>query len=197
MRFVYGVLQARHPQPQLAGIAGAPIELVRAGDLAAAVSDAPEGLVLRDEDAFVHLDVLVALLADGPVLPVRFGTVVDDDDAVCAGVLGDAAVAGELEALADVVELHVDAAASGDRVWDALRPLAVDAVGRAADAFSWAFLVRRADVETFDKAVAHVVSEYPEAEVRYVGPLPPAHFTAARDADEQSDPFRGDGSWGW
>ena len=197
MRFVYGVLQARHPQPQLAGIAGAPIDLVRSGDLAAAVSDAPDGLVLRDEDAFVHLDVLVALLADGPVLPVRFGTVVDDDDAVCEGVLGDAALAGELEALADAVELHVDATAAGDRVWDALRPLAVDAVERAVGASSWAFLVRRADVEAFDKAVADVGAEYPEAGVRYVGPLPPARFTAARSADDQPDPFRGDGSWGW
>lgn len=197
MRFVYGVLQARHPQPQLAGIAGAPIELVRSGDLAAAVSDAPDGLVLRDEDAFVHLDVLVALLADGPVLPVRFGTVVEDDDAVCEGVLGDAAVAGELEALADVVELHVDAAAAGDRVWDALRPLAVDAVGRGAGAFSWAFLVRRADVQTFDKAVADVGAEYPQAELRYVGPLPAAHFTNGGGEDGQPDAFQGDGSWGW
>jgi hypothetical protein len=94
---------------------------VRAGDLAAAVSDAAEGLVLRDEDAFVHLDVLVALLADGPVLPVRFGTVVEDDDAVCTDVVGNTSLAGELESLADVVELHVDAAAGGDRVWSVMR----------------------------------------------------------------------------
>lgn len=195
MRFVYGVVRAGHPEPQLAGVAGAPVELVRSGDLAAAVSDSPEGLVLHDEDAFVQLDVLIGLLADGPVLPVRFGTVVEDDEAVCADVLGDPSLAGALESLADVVELHVDAAAGGDRVLTALRPIAVDAVARGS---GWAFLVRRADVEAFDKAVAEVGAELPEAQLSYVGPLPPAHFTGAQEGGAaEPDAFSGDGRWGW
>jgi hypothetical protein len=52
------------------------------GLLAAVVSPAPDRDLTAD-DAAPHLDLLVAVVAQGlPVLPVSFGTVAPDDDAV-------------------------------------------------------------------------------------------------------------------
>jgi hypothetical protein len=82
---------------------------VSAGALAAVVSDAPTE-ELTAEDAVAHLDLLVALVTEVPVLPLPLGTAVPDDDAVRRDVLTAEAdrLARQLAATADVVELRVD-----------------------------------------------------------------------------------------
>ena len=83
---------------------------VAAGPLAAVVSPAPDR-DLTAEDAAPHLDLLVAVVAaDLPVLPVSFGTVAPDDDAVRDEVLDreDEVLEQRLDAVAGLVELRLD-----------------------------------------------------------------------------------------
>jgi len=90
---------------------------VAAGGLAAAVSEAPDHGLTAD-DAVAHLDLLVALAADVPVLPLPLGTTAPDDDAVREEVLAPAAdrLERQLAAIADVVELRLDLAFDTDAV---------------------------------------------------------------------------------
>jgi hypothetical protein len=82
---------------------------VAAGTLAAAVSDAPDHALTAD-DAVDHLDLLVALAADVPVLPLPLGTTAPDDDAVREEMLTPAAdqLEQQLAAAAGLVEVRVD-----------------------------------------------------------------------------------------
>jgi hypothetical protein len=83
---------------------------VTGGPLAALVSSAPDR-ELTAEDAAPHLDLLVAVVAAGlPVLPVAFGTVAPDDDAVREEVLSTESDVLErrLDAVANLVELRLD-----------------------------------------------------------------------------------------
>jgi hypothetical protein len=83
--------------------------IVEAGGLAAAVSEAPDH-GLTEDDAVAHLDLLVALVSDVPVLPLPLGTTAPDDDAVREEVLTPAAdeLERRLAAVADLVELRLD-----------------------------------------------------------------------------------------
>jgi len=108
---VHGIIRAED-----ADLAAVPVpdglrpRAVTAGPLAAVVSPAPDR-ELTAEDAAPHLDLLVAVVAqDLPVLPVSFGTVAPDEDAVRDEVLApDADVLEErLDAVAGLVELRLD-----------------------------------------------------------------------------------------
>jgi hypothetical protein len=90
---------------------------VEAGGLAAAVSEAPDH-GLTEDDAVAHLDLLVALVADVPVLPLPLGTTAPDDDAVREEVLTPAAdeLERRLAAVADHVELRLDLSFDTDAV---------------------------------------------------------------------------------
>jgi hypothetical protein len=62
----------------------------------------------------------------------------------------------------------------------------------------WAFLVDADDLAIFDEAVISIRAAYPSLTIRYVGPLPAAHFVDWRTAPDDApvDTFHGDG-WGW
>jgi hypothetical protein len=82
--YVYGVVRADEPLPDgLAGVDEAPVQLVSVGDVAAAVGlitlDRPPGL---RADLIAHTAVLDALASRGPVVPVQFGSVLTEVDAV-------------------------------------------------------------------------------------------------------------------
>jgi gamma-glutamylcyclotransferase (GGCT)/AIG2-like uncharacterized protein YtfP len=80
-RYVYGVVRGDSTLPAVEGIAGAPLELVDAGGVAALTSVAPgEYLEAGREDLLTHSRVLEASLEQGTVLPMRFGVVVPDDE---------------------------------------------------------------------------------------------------------------------
>ncbi|MGC9666488.1 GvpL/GvpF family gas vesicle protein [Planosporangium sp. 12N6] len=129
---VYGMVRAGHPDPRdLPGVGGpaAPVRLVRSGQVAAAVSDVAGDTAgtesrdpdlaeveLRDTDAVGYLDVITALLPDGPVLPVRFGTVAPDDDSVRTEIIEPEhdLLTGRLDALDGLVEVKLDVVVDED-----------------------------------------------------------------------------------
>jgi hypothetical protein len=88
---------------------GTQLRAVVSGSLAAAVSEAGER-DLTPEDAVAHLDLLVSLVSDVPVLPLPVGTTAPDDDAVREDILAPAAdqLERQLTAVADLVELRLD-----------------------------------------------------------------------------------------
>ncbi|MEV5012101.1 GvpL/GvpF family gas vesicle protein [Streptomyces sp. NPDC055692] len=92
--YVYGITAATHPSlPEGMGGVGDPpreIRILKAGELAAVVSDAPEGLRPKRRDLLAHQSVLSEAGAGGCVLPMRFGSVSPDDDTV-TGVLTERA----------------------------------------------------------------------------------------------------------
>jgi hypothetical protein len=110
---VYGVVRADHPRPDVKGVGSPPgkVRLVRSGPLAAAETVLPDDFVVQDEDGRAHLKVLTKLLANGPVVPLRMGTVAQDEAAVRTEVLDAArpALVERLDALDGLVEVHVDA----------------------------------------------------------------------------------------
>ena len=90
--FVYGVVRRdgsdRRVVDELTGVEGAPVQLVEAGELAAAVTlvaaDRPPG---RRADLLAYQSVLDALAEAGAVVPLRFGSVLPDADAVRGDLL--------------------------------------------------------------------------------------------------------------
>lgn len=80
-RYVYGVVHGGGKPPAGDGIAGAPLEVIAAGEVAALTSVAPgEHLEAGREELLTHSRVLEAALEHGTVLPMRFGVVVPDDE---------------------------------------------------------------------------------------------------------------------
>lgn len=78
--YVYAVVDAGLLLPPgLRGVGSPPARarLLPAGELAAVVSDVPPGLRARRRDLTGHQDLLLALCAVAPVLPMRFGMVAD------------------------------------------------------------------------------------------------------------------------
>ena len=92
--YVYGITAASHSDlPEGLGGVGdpaLPVRVLKEGDLAAIVSDAPEGLRPKRRDLLAHQNVLSEAGAAGCVLPMRFGSVAPDDGTVTS-VLGERA----------------------------------------------------------------------------------------------------------
>ncbi|UTH98340.1 GvpL/GvpF family gas vesicle protein [Streptomyces rimosus] len=84
--YVYGIARAGHPEPEqkILGIGDPPrpVRVVRGGDLAAIVSDCPDRLRPKRRDLLAHQHVLTEAGADGAVLPLRFGSLSESDEAV-------------------------------------------------------------------------------------------------------------------
>ncbi|MEU9184306.1 GvpL/GvpF family gas vesicle protein [Streptomyces sp. NPDC048484] len=112
--YVYGITSSSLPSlpedTEGVGEPARPVRVIKEGDLAAVVSDAPEGLRPKRRDLLAHQNVLAEAGAGGPVLPMRFGSVSTDDAAV-AGVLAERAdhFKERLDALAGKVEYNVKA----------------------------------------------------------------------------------------
>src|SRR5690348_5703735 len=77
--YVYAVLRSGDAVPGLRGLDDAPVDYVGDGDLVAAVSavafDRPPG---RRAELLAHSRVVDTLAEHGPVIPIQFGSVVDD-----------------------------------------------------------------------------------------------------------------------
>ncbi|MGH3170766.1 MAG: GvpL/GvpF family gas vesicle protein [Trebonia sp.] len=89
--YIYGMLPADTDiESGTAGVGDPPgeVRLVRHRDLAAMVSDVDVDRPLgRPEDLTVHQELLDSAAGDLPVLPLRFGSVVTDDEAVTTELL--------------------------------------------------------------------------------------------------------------
>jgi hypothetical protein len=86
-KYVYGVVRARRrsrsKKAPATGINGEPIDLVTLDKLGALASNLPEGALEAGRDELLtHSRVLEAALANGVVLPMRFGVVMPSERAV-------------------------------------------------------------------------------------------------------------------
>ncbi|MFG3546127.1 GvpL/GvpF family gas vesicle protein [Streptomyces sp. NPDC047725] len=112
--YVYGITAGSHPAlPEgLTGVGDPPreVRVLKEGDLAAVVSDAPEDLRPKRRELLAHQNVLSEAGAAGCVLPMRFGSVAPDDAAV-TGVLAERAehYQERLRALDGRVEYNIKA----------------------------------------------------------------------------------------
>ncbi|WP_030789811.1 GvpL/GvpF family gas vesicle protein [Streptomyces sp. NRRL S-920] len=92
--YVYGIANSSHPAlpDGMEGIGkpACPVRILKQGDLAAIVSDAPEDLKPKRRDLLAHQNVLSEAGAAGSVLPMRFGSLAPDDETVVS-VLGERA----------------------------------------------------------------------------------------------------------
>ncbi|HEX3593127.1 MAG TPA: GvpL/GvpF family gas vesicle protein [Pseudonocardiaceae bacterium] len=106
---VYAVVTDEQDLPDRTGMRDEPLEPVRSGGLAAVVSRTEPDTEATEADVIAHLDVITDLVAAGPVIPMRFGTVAPDADAVRQEVLDDSRSEFEeyLRATRDVVETMV------------------------------------------------------------------------------------------
>jgi hypothetical protein len=104
---LHGVVRADHPFPQ-----GGALRPIGLGDLAVAVSETPDGAAFTGEQAAAHVTWLSALVVNGPVLPLRLGTTVPDENAARTAVaaLGPPALRGHLDRLEGLAEVHVHVA---------------------------------------------------------------------------------------
>ncbi|MEU1402859.1 GvpL/GvpF family gas vesicle protein [Streptomyces sp. NPDC005728] len=84
--YIYSITGKQHPLRigDLRGVGESPAALrtVTAGPLSAVVSDASEDLRPKRRDITAHQEVQERLMADGTVLPMRFGLMAADDEAV-------------------------------------------------------------------------------------------------------------------
>jgi hypothetical protein len=107
--YVYGIIDAQREAPAGQGVAGAPLRVIGGDGAAALVSDLPTGVPrLGREDMLAHARVLEAALADGAVLPMRFGTVMEPEE-IRERLLGSHRdhLRAQLEHLVDKVEMNV------------------------------------------------------------------------------------------
>lgn len=90
--YLYGIVPAEvETDPEIEGIGDPPgrITTVRYGEIAALVSDLTVDRPLgTPEDLAHHAHILDASAGEVPVLPLRFGSVVTDEDAVAEELLG-------------------------------------------------------------------------------------------------------------
>lgn len=83
--YVYGITHASHllsKDVHGVGDPPEPVRMLRQGELAAIVSDAPEELRPKRRDLLAHQRVLDAAGEDGVVLPIRFASISPNDETV-------------------------------------------------------------------------------------------------------------------
>jgi Gas vesicle synthesis protein GvpL/GvpF len=111
--YVYGVVRASEaPKVDAVGVGGrGQVRVITGGDLGAIVSDVDSGFVEASRDDLErHMAVLEQAAASATVVPLRFGTVMPDDDAVTEQLLHGRAseIDGLLSALDGRVELSLN-----------------------------------------------------------------------------------------
>lgn len=102
--YVYGIVPADvEVTDDAVGVAGTPVTLVRHGEIAALVSEVPIDRPLgTPDDLSAHAQLLDGTSRVAPVLPLRFGAVLTDDDAIEEELL--AANADDFTAALDELE---------------------------------------------------------------------------------------------
>jgi hypothetical protein len=189
-------------------VPGPPLRTVRRGRLSA-VCGPSDGTPASDPDALWRREELVEeLMAQGDVLPVRFGTVVADEQAVARALdeRHDELTAG-LERVRGAVELAVRAQAAsavaetaaqdgrgylrariarteeGDALHAPLAAAAREAVRQGGpDLLRAAYLVDRDRVATFTGLVREIQERNPACAIVCTGPWPPYSFVGAEVA---------------
>lgn len=165
-----------------------PLRIVPAGPVAVVVGPVPEGEV-DAEAMWARESLLEDLMEERPLLPIRFGTRVEDDAAAADAVAPRAAeLVAALERVRGAVELSVRAVerdGAGVGAVDEIHGrLAVHAREHARlegpEALRAAYLVDRAAVDGFVAAVRELQHQLPALSILCTGPWPPYSFTEAR-----------------
>ena len=117
--YVYGIIAADDAASvSHTGVEGSPVRTIREGELAALVSDLAGGALAAAREVRAHWRVLEAASAEATVLPVRFGTVMENDAAVQEQLL--AVNAERLEALLKELTGRVQVGVKGNYQQDEL-----------------------------------------------------------------------------
>lgn len=117
--YVYGVLSAEdQSQVSETGVEGAEVRTLEQGGVAALVSPVRGSALVAAREVRAHWSVLGEAVKHATVLPVRFGTVLESDDAVRDRLL--AANAERLSALLHDVAGHVQLSVKGEYVEERL-----------------------------------------------------------------------------
>jgi hypothetical protein len=117
--YIYSITGKQHPL-RLDGLSGvgapsADLRTVTVGPVCAVVSDAPEDLRPKRRDIIAHQEVQERLMADGTVLPMRFGLIAENDEAVLLALEQNAEdYSDRLLALEGCVEYHLKASQDED-----------------------------------------------------------------------------------
>ncbi|MFE9634096.1 GvpL/GvpF family gas vesicle protein [Streptomyces sp. NPDC006463] len=112
--YVYSIIGASHPC-RLDGLTGVgaepgPLRTITAEQLCAVVSDVDEEIRPKRRDLAAHQEVQERLMADGTVLPLQFGYIAPDDQAVVDALQQRAdAYLDALERLGGCAEYHIKA----------------------------------------------------------------------------------------
>ncbi|MFD5200387.1 GvpL/GvpF family gas vesicle protein [Streptomyces sp. NPDC058375] len=129
--YVYAVVSDGTALPEGAGGVGDPpaaLRVVGTGKVAAVVSVVPARLRARRRDLLAHQDLLMGLAEGGPVLPMRFGSVAPDEDALLTQLaMAEANHLATLRKLDGHVEINVKALPAQDSL---ARVVAEDAAVR-------------------------------------------------------------------
>ncbi|GAA4139659.1 GvpL/GvpF family gas vesicle protein [Leifsonia shinshuensis] len=87
-QYVYGIVRAGTPAPTLPGVDGEAVGLLTSGEVAVLVTPvAVPGELATPENLLAHSRILDQVAAEHAVLPMAFGTVVPDPDAILNDVL--------------------------------------------------------------------------------------------------------------
>ena len=182
-----------------------PLRIVPAAGLGVVVSAAVEDEVVDAEALWRREALIEELMHQRALLPVRYGTRVEDDDAAAAAIAGRGeALAAALRRVRGAVELSVrvlirrehgeqgpgeqlQARALDERAAAAMHQrLAAAARDQARqvgpELLRAAYLVDRAHVDGFVALVRELQDEYPELSTICTGPWPPYSFSGEKDA---------------
>ena len=108
--YVYGIVAEPAAPPSEPGVGGAPVRVIEGEGAAALVSAVPAAeLRMGRSEVLAHARVLEAALAQGTVLPMRFGVVMEGADEVRQRLLTehDQAIQEQLERFAGKVEINL------------------------------------------------------------------------------------------
>lgn len=114
-QYVYGLMRAHEARAAVArspDATGPPLRAIEHDGLCALVTDVPDTEIkLRRESALAHAGILQAAFEHGPVLPLRFGTVLPDEHAVTNDLLAPGAkdLLSRLDSLDGRAEMQVKA----------------------------------------------------------------------------------------
>ena len=126
--YVYGVMRAGAAVAAPArgvGPVDAPLRTITRGELSAVVSDVPDGeLAATREDLFRHTEILQSLMQSSTILPMRFGTIMPDEETVGSQLLD--ARAHELQRLIEALDGKVELTLSASYHESVLREVIAD-----------------------------------------------------------------------
>ena len=110
IEYVYGVTRSRErPSIRVPGVAGSPVRAVCRADLAALVTRLDRPLAATAQDVRAHWQVLLETMEQTAILPMRFGVMMDNDQAVREMLLAQnrARLAARLDDLHGMVQVTV------------------------------------------------------------------------------------------